>query len=88
MLSEDLYLEQHKVPNFSPNYYPSSKVKIFYLIIFIFSNFYFKDFNDESPAITDGADSYSEEELFHLEMSDEACSGGKRSKLHYDNGIF
>ena len=41
-------------------------------------------FNDEvSPAITE-RDSYSEEELFHLELSDEG-SGGKRRYKFDDN---
>jgi len=69
MLNGDLYLDD-KVRNFSPGF-PKHQHPL-------------SQFNDEeSPAITDG-DSYSEEELFHLEMSDEG-SGGKRSKLQYDN---
>lgn len=47
-----------------------------------FSPYKQRKFEDDSP-ITGGEESYSEEELFHLEMSDEG-SGGKRSKMDHD----
>jgi len=41
-----------------------------------------KDMKDNESPLTNGGSSSSEEELFHLEMSDEG-SGGKRPKYHH-----
>ena len=42
-----------------------------------------KEAEDESPLTTNGDSCSSEEELFHLEMSNDEGSGGKRPKYHH-----